>query len=57
MAPQIELLKHHGQVGAQGPDLGIVSRINAIALEANFALLWLFQKVRTPQQGGFPRTA
>ena len=54
MAPQIELLKHHGQVGAQGPDLGIVLRINAIALEANFALLWLFQRFEHRSRVDFP---
>ena len=36
------------------PDLGIVLRINAIALEANLALFRLFQKVRTRSRVDFP---
>ena len=65
MGPQVELLEHHGQVGADAQDLLGIGRAarqplaspdDWLALEQDFALLAVFQQVAAAQQGRFARS-
>ena len=64
MGPQVELLEHHRQVGADARDLIAVGRVtvmalalpvHSLALEADLALLAVLQKVAAAQKRGFAR--